>query len=114
MQLMKLLFLGTLLICALIFAGCGDDGVKCPSIQIMCQYLDTWICVTPDIDEDHCGGCNNKCGLHRECVDGECVCEEHYSECEGECVNLYIDAANCGTCGNACSATQTCVNGICG
>ncbi|MFC1654278.1 hypothetical protein ACFL2F_00620 [Myxococcota bacterium] len=93
---------------AFVAAGCGDDE-GCPSGQVMCgNKCADWL-----TDDDHCGQCDNACGLHADCVNGQCSCVAGYSDCSGQCVNLNFDAANCGTCGNACAAGEACVNGIC-
>lgn len=89
-------------------AGCGDDE-GCPEGQVMCGNE----CVNWLTNDDHCGQCDNACGLHANCVNGQCSCVAGYSDCSGQCVNLNFDAANCGSCGHACAAGQACVNGSC-
>ena len=110
------LFLACILAALLIVsAGCGDDhsDIPCPSDQTLCEYFGSYVCVDLLTDDDHCGECDNQCGLHADCIDGECTCVTGYTACSGQCVNLNFDAANCGICGNLCAAGEVCVNGQC-
>ena len=86
-----------------------SGGNTCPIGQVMCGNKCTdWL-----MDDDNCGQCDNACGMHADCVNGQCSCVAGYSDCYGQCVNLNYSPANCGTCGNSCGAGECCCNGIC-
>jgi hypothetical protein len=84
-------------------------------------------------DENHCGGCNIRCGTGLTCCGGTCVntdfsnthcggcgdaCTSGFSCCDGNCFNTEIDPNHCGSCDGDCSILlpiiQTkCDNGTC-
>ncbi|KAM7195039.1 hypothetical protein V8F33_006908 [Rhypophila sp. PSN 637] len=68
-------------------------------------------CVDFQIDPDNCGACGQICDPSSLCVNGECVCEEGYVECDGECVES--DNYNCGKRGRECKDTSQCLNNEC-
>ncbi|KAK4209821.1 hypothetical protein QBC37DRAFT_377684 [Rhypophila decipiens] len=68
-------------------------------------------CVDFQIDPDNCGACGQTCDPSSICVNGKCVCEEGYVECDGECAES--DDYNCGKCGRECKDTSQCVNNKC-
>ena len=71
-------------------------------------------CVDTTDDEDHCGGCNIRCGLGEVCSDGIC-CSSNQVACNGVCTDTSNDPNACGGCGPAfaCGAGQTCASGTC-
>jgi len=71
-------------------------------------------CVDPWSDPDHCGDCGIACGLHADCLDGECVCGIGFTPCPTGCAHLDNDRLNCGACGRACPEGMTCRRAECG
>jgi hypothetical protein len=81
--------------------------------------------VNSQIDFFNCGGCDQPCASHEQCVGGACecptdqpVCDDQcgFSSCTGGCADLQFDPANCGTCGHVCSSpgrTEGCLFGGC-
>ena len=110
------------ILAALLLSACDNDPY-CPKDLCWCWAK----CIDCRNDNDNCGQCSNRCGLHSECVSGECACVEGYTDCGGQCVNLDHDVANCGLscvdtdtdeehcgeCFNACGESQECIDGMC-
>ena len=104
--------LGVTVLYTLMLAVCGGGGngfVQCPEGQVMCGDE----CVNWLKDDDNCGQCDNACGIHADCSNGECVCVAGFSDCSGQCVDLNTDSANCGMCNNACGAGECCCDSTC-
>jgi hypothetical protein len=75
------------------------------------------VCVNPQTDAQHCGGCGNACGNNRACVGGTCQgggCPSGQLSCGGACVDPQSNEGHCGNCGNACQGNLTCLGGACG
>src|SRR5687768_9476691 len=53
------------------------------------------------------------CDASLACPDGNCVCPESYSWCDGVCAHLPVDSANCGACGVQCLGGSFCAGGVC-
>jgi hypothetical protein len=63
--------------------ACADCGGACAPNEICEQGACTKVCsdtqiycgqcVEPEIDNEHCGGCDTKCTLPMECIDGKCA-----------------------------------------
>ena len=41
------------------------------------------------------------------------TCDEHYSPCNGVCVDKLVDVNHCGECGHACTGNNACIDGNC-
>ncbi|HEY0714770.1 MAG TPA: hypothetical protein VGF45_18965, partial [Polyangia bacterium] len=103
--------------------SCGGDLVcragscvpRCPAGQITCDGM----CVNPNTNPAHCGGCRIACGPNATCVNGRCggggdECKGNLTRCDGVCVNTKVNAQHCGDCGNVCSGLlRFCRNGVC-
>lgn len=94
--------------------GTVDDTAEppvCEGAQLLCGES----CVDPDIDVDHCGGCDSPCAAAEVCSGGQCtiVCGDGLTRCDGACVDTTNDDAHCGECSNPCAADETCVDGSC-
>ena len=119
---------------ALCFApACGDDeatgndagmltsAASCTGSLLVCDD----VCVDPDVDPDHCGGCGKACEEAAFCSDGKCVartvvegeamtlCAEGLTLCGESCVSTDDDVAHCGACGTACDDDERCSSGAC-
>lgn len=72
-------------------------------------------CVLVNESREHCGECDNACGVGEVCAAGTCAtsCGDELTECSGLCLDLDTNRANCGECGNACASGQVCVDGEC-
>lgn len=87
------------------FCLCGTlstGGVDCS--ESCCPINDSngaAVCVDLAETLEHCGTCGSVCGAGRKCEDGQCVCTNGLSECEGECIVL-TSTENCGACGTSC------------
>jgi hypothetical protein len=64
-------------------------------------------------DEANCGMCDNACPTDQVCTEGECVCPEGQSLCDGACIDTLTDNANCGECGTTCGLGEGCSMGEC-
>lgn len=102
-------------------AGCTSTViiVECDDGEVRCDG----VCVDPQADPDHCGGCDRPCP-EGECTEGTCLvdpcadggCEEcpgSLLSCDGECVDTITDARHCGACDAACSEEETCIRATC-
>ncbi|MCA9715388.1 MAG: hypothetical protein KC468_11985 [Myxococcales bacterium] len=87
-------------------------GVGCEPPEIACDDL----CVDPQNDPDHCGGCGVVCQPGESCLEGSCaaLCDGSTPDlCDGDCTNTDTDPEHCGGCGNACQADEQCLGGAC-
>jgi hypothetical protein len=73
------------------------------------------VCVDPDTDRRHCGGCDNACLPGQLCEDGECElsCQAGLTACLGICVDTDTDRRFCGDCDVSCGAGEICEDGEC-
>lgn len=53
------------------------------------------------------------CGDNAQCSGGDCLCDEGFDACDGECVDMQTDPDHCGLCGKICEGGTECVGGIC-
>jgi len=81
--------------------SCPGDSVECDGV-----------CVDPQIDPLHCGGCGRECTIDQECRLGQC-CALSDVLCDGACTDVTTDDDHCGTCGLECMPGLECVIGIC-
>lgn len=92
--------------------GDPDGGVlpPCNVGELECDG----VCVLPDRDPDHCGGCGIVCADDAFCVDGICedACDPPFALCRGLCVDYDDDPLNCGSCGRVCGS-GICTGGTC-
>lgn len=71
-------------------------------------------------DKLNCGGCANVCGDRSYCVNGGCICEVGYLNCDGNfatngCeVDKNMDPLHCGDCNTNCGVNSVCNSGFCG
>lgn len=70
-------------------------------------------CVNTTVNEEHCGGCDNRCPTEATCTGGSCTCPEGFAYCGGECVDLAVDPVHCGGCNEPCSSDEDCVGRAC-
>ena len=101
-------------ILTLLFAACGDDYNPCASGQYLCDNM----CVDFETDDNHCGECDNACGMWSDCRRGVCECVVDHADCDGEqntgCeVNFRENPDHCGSCDHSCETGQSCINGVC-
>jgi len=94
---------------ALLLAGCEDGAAVCPESNLTCNGQ----CVDPQIDRNHCGGCDNVCNAGFQCIEGACACPAGAVACDGQCVFTNASSQHCGACGNACGDGESCVDGAC-
>lgn len=94
--------------------GSTDAGPKpcpCDLGELCCDG----VCVKPDRDPSHCGGCGLACDRGDLCAGGTCSagCDPPLELCRGLCVDVSLDDPdNCGGCGIRC-ATGICIDGAC-
>ncbi len=81
-------------------------------------------CADLDTSWNDCGECGNRCTTG-PCENGVCVstadCDEGFTECMGECVDLQSNVFHCGVCSHACMGVPgpgqdsigMCVEGSC-
>ena len=95
----------------------GTCSNGCTNLNVSCSG----VCIPQS--NANCGVCNRSCGDNAHCSDtifGECVCNNHYGNCDGDwengCeVNLRT-VSNCGDCGIICggaNAIGNCESGFC-
>ena len=77
-------------------AKCQNGNCRCKNGRNECGGK----CFDRDVDEKHCGACNNACAADETC-------------CGGECVDLQSSRDNCASCGAACAANEICAEGQC-
>src|SRR5262249_295781 len=93
--------------------ACGKicpDTADCVAGKCKCQPGDTLCgdqCVDTDVDEAHCGACDQTC-IGGTCDGGECVCPDGETNCGGTCANLDQDPKHCGSCDVACTDAEVC------
>jgi len=91
--------------------GGGDGGAPaCDVGELECDG----VCVRPDVDPMHCGGCGMSCASGEVCAGGTCepACDPPFTMCAGVCVDTDTDPDHCGSCGNSCPS-GICVDGEC-
>lgn len=73
------------------------------------------VCVDPQHDPAHCGGCDQPCAAGLVCVDGACTvaCGGELLTCAGACVDPQHDPAHCGGCDQPCAPEAACQAGAC-
>ncbi|WP_373049175.1 MXAN_6577-like cysteine-rich protein [Vulgatibacter sp.] len=103
-------------ICSVGYADCNSDLATSGSDG--CEAV-------LDTDLQHCGACDNACGLPANgtaaCTNGSCSiaqCDTGFVDCDGVLDNgceadINNDVANCGGCGITCGPTQYCAAGTC-
>ncbi|MBI5482015.1 MAG: hypothetical protein HY906_24380 [Deltaproteobacteria bacterium] len=90
------------------------QSVGCPAGQHQC----TDACY-PDDDPGHCGlsclTCSGPTHGQATCVTGACSfsCDQGYTRCGIECVDLKSDSRNCNACARSCQPNQLCQAGEC-
>jgi hypothetical protein len=94
---------------------CGSCGHACPQPANGIGICQAGAC-TIACKQDHvvCGG---ECLRSIDAV-GCLTCDDGYSECAGQCVNLAADPLNCGSCATRCrdqpNGAAICAGGSCG
>ena len=96
-----------------IFTGCAANTGDCDANQSCESNLLT--------DPLHCGGCAINCGVNSGCVNGGCVCNSNFADCDalttlGCEVDTTTSTTNCGGCGRVCNlpnSTPICVASSC-
>ena len=87
---------------------------KCKNGAIKCGK----VCVNPQTDALHCGGCGRRCGAGIACVNGSCQgggCPGDQILCGALCVDPDDNEQHCGGCNRPpCTGDLTCINGNCG
>ena len=101
----------------------APDG---PSACVLPMTTCAGMCIDPQINVDHCGGCGKPCSSHNgtpsctagacsmsSCLSGilNCSADENTSR-DGCETNSNTDPSNCGHCGNTCSS-RVCRNQTC-
>src|ERR687896_644704 len=76
-----------------LLAGTGTDAGKrkrrrCKQDQTRCQGK----CVNTNTDEQHCGGCGNRCASGEQCLNGRCYSDDTCPVAQEACPNF----RNCG------------------
>ncbi len=102
---------------------CGACDVTCTDrhqcIQSACACVDgvelecDGVCRDRYADPNHCGGCNQACGLDQYCRSGVCEDIGCDSRCDGECTDLGDDHEHCGDCETPCAEDEVCYAGAC-
>ena len=89
----------------------SPDTVSCTGEQVPCGE----VCVDPDTDPLHCGGCGIACSDQDDCVEGVCTktCAAGETRCGTACVDTDSDPTHCGACGTACGDQEECVDRVC-
>jgi hypothetical protein len=116
--------------------SCGSCSVACADATPVCtsgscvsgcsvtQQRCDGVCVDPQSNPVHCGGCGVVCpnvpASSRVCVSGRCsfVCDSGRGDCDRVATNgceatLASDNANCGACGRSCGFGAACRSGTC-
>lgn len=100
--------------------GCDYPGQICEQNTCVCPDIEradpiSEICAIADVEcgdirpfelcpdwEDapsiNCG----VCATGEICHEGTCICDDGYTDCSGDCVDLHNDQGHCGDCHNAC------------
>lgn len=110
------------------FAGdaenCGDCGIVCDPNFGVCQNgvcgctQGLTACGTEnrcedlEADPNHCGECGVQCDTGQICRDGECVCRDEFTDCDGICRDTRREPQHCGSCDNSCG-TGNCLQSEC-
>jgi hypothetical protein len=96
----------------LLFHGCGGPivGTSCENDKTECAYG----CFDFNLDERHCGMCDNSCLEEEVCLMGTCgICPDGTKECLGKCLDLSNDEQNCGECDYVCLEDEICISSTC-
>ena len=92
----------------------GTPGINCDTGRADCDGDDINGCeINTQVDNLHCGGCDNPCQGGQYCSAGACKCAIGTAECSDACVNKVTDVENCGSCGNSCDVSEACISGQC-
>lgn len=110
---------------------CGDCDTSCSTGEV-CEdsvCLDPTDCRTNGIGctgftycDDSTGTCLPGCAVDTQCPDlndrcdlstNTCECNEGFSRCGVQCVDLQTDTGTCGDCTTACQPGETCERGAC-
>lgn len=96
-------------------------------------------CVDLETDERNCGDCEVECaddesclggtcegstgcegddcgcleGEGCDCEDGDCACEDGYTQCGRRCIDTSENRRHCGACASPCPGELECVDGVC-
>ncbi len=82
--------------------GDTDDGDVC-SICDPSQSTDTFSDAPDGTD----------CGPNSVCHSGDCVCDDGFTLCSGECVDTETDLDHCGDCGEPCTTGESDAEAMC-
>lgn len=84
--------------------ACAEPFVECDAV-----------CVDPQHDPAHCGGCDQPCAAGLACLEGTCAvaCGPDLITCAGACVDSQHDPAHCGGCDEPCDPEAACQAGTC-
>ena len=90
------------------FAANETDGDNVCSICDPDQSTDAFV----DVED------GTECDTNAVCDTGDCVCDDGYELCNGECVDVNTDPDHCGDCNEPCStddpnAEAQCTQGLC-
>jgi hypothetical protein len=98
----------------------AQDAVSCPIDAGAGFQVCGARCVNTVSSPEHCGRCDNRCGLGTECVAGSCNlrCSPGTVRCESECIDPTSNPRFCNadsTCTNftRCPTGQRCTDGNC-
>lgn len=100
--------------CVWVFRGaCSviSSGLVCP---VACASF----CECRECRSELCeacvdGECLSTCRGGKVCQNGQCVCPDGLTECEGRCVDTQSDTQHCGGCGARCGINELCSGGEC-
>lgn len=91
-------------------AGCGS----CPTGKICCMTWGEHRCIDPELNPDHCGGCESPCIGQTVCQGGNCVtgepCPDAGACSAGECC---LATGLCCPPGTECQSSVPDFNGCC-
>jgi hypothetical protein len=103
--------------------GCPSDRATACPWGLPVNGQQPTICVNISRNENHCGGCWQRCGWNEKCIDGKCTasCPRDWPErCPVPgvagatvCANTLKDEVHCGACFKVCRRDQKCKDGQC-